>query len=100
MKAYVGMKVQLHTYLTLILGDERLASRSGHVTTREAAAGIHSDRILCGPLSWSGGYGEAKNVLLLPDIETRSSAVRPLILATILPTLRRGTYCTVTNSIA
>jgi hypothetical protein len=60
-KAYVGIKVQLHTFLTLIMGDEWLASRSGHFTTRETAAGIHLNRILRGFHSWSGRIGEAKN---------------------------------------
>jgi hypothetical protein len=47
MKAYRGVEVQIHSYLTSALdGGEWLASRPGHFTPREKGPGIR----------WMGGW--------------------------------------------
>jgi hypothetical protein len=54
MKAYGGVKVQLHTFFDLALdGDEWSASRPGHFTLRERALGTH----------WIGGCVSPRAVL-------------------------------------
>jgi hypothetical protein len=62
MKAYGGVEVQLHAFLTLALdGGERLASRPDRFNSR-ARAPVPLDRRLGGPQSQSGGGGEEESV--------------------------------------
>jgi hypothetical protein len=66
MKAYGGVQIYIHVFLTSALaGGERSASRFGRFTRREGAPGIH----------WIGGWVDPKAGL--DDVEKRKSLILP-----------------------
>jgi hypothetical protein len=77
MKAYEGMEIELHAFLTSALeGGEWSASRRGRFTPRGNTSRYPMDRRLGGPQSRSERSGEEKGKSLsLPGIEPRSSNI-------------------------
>jgi len=72
MKAYWGVEVYLHAFLTFALdGDEWSASRSGRFTPRERTPGTHCIGGCMGPRSGlDAGWGEKFTALAgtrIPD---------------------------------
>jgi hypothetical protein len=79
MKAYGGVAVQIHIFLTsTLVGGEWSASRPGHFIPGVRAPGTHWIGGLGGPQSRSGSRGEEK---ILDSTRTRTpdpSVVEPL----------------------
>jgi hypothetical protein len=69
MKAYGGVDVQIHIFLTsALVGGEWLASRTGRFTPRERAPGTHCLGGLVDPKAGLG-YVEKRKLLTLPGLE-------------------------------
>jgi len=69
MKAYWGVVVLFHAFLTLTLGGEWSASRPGRFIPKGKSLWYALDRRLGGPQSRSGRGGEEKNSQPPPGIE-------------------------------
>jgi hypothetical protein len=78
MKAYGGVDVKIHIFLTLAqVEGEWSASRPGRFTPRERAPGTHSIGGWVGPRAGLGNV-EKRKFLTLPGLELDSSVVQPV----------------------
>jgi hypothetical protein len=74
MKAYGGVVVEIHVFLTsALVVDEWLASRPCSFTPGERAPGTHWIGGWVGLKSWYGGYGDVK---ILDPTGTRTPTLR------------------------
>jgi hypothetical protein len=76
MKAYVGVDVQTHFFLTsALVGGEWSASRTGHLTTGERTPGTHYLGSWVGPRE---GLDDVEKILDLPTLEPRPLGCYPV----------------------